>query len=84
MINMKLIDVLNFLPVGTWVRIWTEDNDENDPDYEGYIEDAPMYLANRELVKGEEGTYFELRYEACGYSFKDGVKEHVALFLGED
>ena len=79
---MKLIDVLNFLPLNTWVRIWGDD--ENSPLFEGFIEDAPMYLANRELVKGEEGTYFELRYEVCGYSFKDGVKEHVALFIEEE
>lgn len=82
MINMKLIDVLNFLPHLTWVRIWG--NDENFPIFEGYIEDAPMYLANRNLTKGEEGTYFELRYEACGYSFKDEVKEHVAIFLEDN
>ena len=81
MINMKLIDVLNFLPFGTRVRVWGDN--ENVPVYEGDIENIPMFLANRELVKGEEGTYFELRYEACGYSFKDGVKEHVAIFLGD-
>ena len=79
---MKLIDVLNFLPLNTWVRIWGDD--ENSPLYEGRLRNTPMYLANRELVKGEEGTYFELRYEACGYSFKDGVKEHVALFIEEE
>lgn len=82
MINMKLIDALDFLPLGTRVRIWG--NDEKVPLYEGDIEDAPMRLANCRLVKGEEGTYFELRYEACGYSFKDGVKEHVAIFIEED
>lgn len=76
---MKLIDVLDFLPHLTWVRIWGRD--ENSPVFEGYIEDAPMCLANCELIKGEEGTYFELRYEACGYSFKDGIKEHVAIFI---
>lgn len=79
---MKLIDVLDFLPCSIWVRIWG-DNDIA-PLFEGKLRNAPMYLANRELVKGEEGTYFELRYEACGYSFKDGVKEHVAIFVKED
>jgi hypothetical protein len=79
---MKLIDVLDFLPHCAWVRIWG--NNENTPLYEGRLRNTPMYLANRELVKGEEGTYFELRYEACGYSFKDGVKEHVALFIEEE
>jgi len=82
MINMKLIDVLNFLPLGTWVRIWGDD--ENSPLFEGYIEDAPMYLANRELVKGEEGTYFELRYKACGYTLEDGIRQHVAIFVKEE
>ena len=76
---MKLIDVLDFLPHLTWVRIWG--SDESSPIFEGYIEDAPMCFANLELVKGEEGTYFELRYEACGYTFKEGVKEHVAIFV---
>ena len=76
---MKLIDALNFLPLGTWVRVWGDD--ENSPLFEGYIEDVPMYLADHKLIKGEEGTYFELRYEACGYTFKDGVKEHVAIFV---
>jgi len=79
---MKLIDVLDLLPCYAWVRIWG--NDENTPLYEGRLRNTPMCLANRELVKGEEGTYFELRYEACGYSFKDGVKEHVAIFVEED
>ena len=79
---MKLIDVLDFLPHLTWVRIWGKD--ESSPIFEGYIEDAPMCFANYKLVKGEEGTYFELRYEACGYSFKDGVKEHVAIFVEEN
>lgn len=78
---MRLIDVLDFLPHLTWVRIWG--SDENSPVFEGYIEDVPMCLANCELVKGEEGTYFELRYEACGYSFKDGIREHVAIFIEE-
>ena len=81
-IDMKLIDVLDFLPVGIWVRIWGFD--EKVPLYEGDIEDAPMRLANYKLMKGEEGTYFELRYEACGYSFKEGVKEHVAIFVEGD
>ena len=79
---MKLIDVLDFLPCSTWVRIWGLD--ENAPLFEGRLRNAPMYLANHKLIKGEEGVYFELRYEACGYSFKDGVKEHVALFIEED
>lgn len=79
---MKLIDVLDFLPLSTWVRIWGDDY--NTPLFEGFLENVPMFLANRELVKGEEGTYFELRYEACGYSFKDGVKEHVAIFIEEE
>ena len=78
---MKLIEALDFLPYGTWVRIWGLD--ENFPVYEGKLGKAPMYLANHKLIKGEEGVYFELRYEACGYSFKDGVKEHVALFIEE-
>ena len=79
---MKLIEVLDLLPCYVWVKIWG--NDENTPLYEGRLRNAPMCLANRELVKGEEETYFELRYEACGYSFKDGVKEHVAIFVKED
>ena len=79
---MKLIDVLDFLPRCTWVRIWGLDEDS--PLYEGAIENAPMHLANCKLIKGEEGTYFELRYEACGYSFKDGITEHVAIFIMEN
>ena len=79
---MKLIDVLDFLPCSAWVRIWG--NDEDTPLYEGRLRNTPMCLANRLLVKGEEGTYFELRYEACGYSFKDGIKEHVAIFIMGD
>ena len=78
---MKLIDVLNFLPMGTWVRIWG--NDDKSPVHEGVIENAPMCFANCKLVKGEEGTYFELRYEACGYTL-NGIKEHVAIIIEED
>ena len=81
---MRLIDVLDFLPCSTWVRIWGWGKDENSPLYEGRLRNAPMYLANCKLVKGEDGTYFELRYEVCGYTFKDGVKEHVAIFVEED
>lgn len=73
---MKLKKVFKILPAWENIRVWG--NDDNKPLYMGLVEDLPKRLENLKLIKGEEGSYFDIRY-GC----RD-CEDHVAIFVREE
>jgi hypothetical protein len=72
---MKLKKVKKILPPWETIRVWGDD------DYiylfHGLVEDLPKDLYERELVKGPEDGYLEVRYN-CG-----DIENHIAVFVKE-
>ena len=73
---MKLKKVLKILPSWENIRVWGSDNEE--PLYKGLVEDLPKRLENLKLIKGEEGSYFEIRH------YCSDCEDHVAIFVKEE
>lgn len=55
-----------------WVRIWGEDDEI--PLWGGPIGDIPCRLADKELIKGPDGVYIDIRYNC-------GDIDHIAIFV---
>lgn len=72
---MKLKKIKKILPPWETIRVWGDD------DYiylfHGLVEDLPKDLYERELVKGSEEGYLEVRYN------NDDIENHIAVFVKE-
>ena len=73
---MKLKKIQNLFPSYERIRVWG--NDEHNPLFDGYVEDLPRRLEELELIKGPDGSMFEIRYNCAD------IEDHVALFVDED
>lgn len=73
---MKLKKLKKLLPAYETVRVWG--NNETVFIWEGMVKDIPLYLVNEKLIKGEEGSLLEVRYNCSGTS------DHVAVFIDKE
>lgn len=71
---MKIKKIVEMFNSAEWIRIWG--NDEETPIWEGYIDDIPYRLANRELIEGPDGVYIDIRYDS-----NTRIKDHIAIFV---
>lgn len=71
---MKIKKIVKMFDNTEWIRIWGDDEDT--PIWEGYIDDIPYRLINKELIVGPDGVYIDIRYRAS-----DKVKDHIAIFV---
>lgn len=70
---MKLKKLVKILPAWETIRVWGDSEEE--PVWEGLVEDIPARLENRKLTEGGDGSYIDIRY-GCGKG-----KDHVAVFI---
>lgn len=71
---MKIKKIAEMFSGAEWVRIWGDS--EEAPIWEGYAEDIPYRLANRELIKGPDDIYIDIRYGG-----NTRFKDHIAVFV---
>ena len=58
------------------VRVWGKD--ENEPVWEGIIDDIPKKLANKKLIKGgNDNVIIDIRYDCAD------IEDHIAVFIDE-
>ena len=72
---MKLKKIAKIFSGIEHIRVWGED--ENEPLFDGYVEDLPSRLIDLKLIPGPEGGYCEVRY-GCS-----DCNDHVAVFVEE-
>ena len=70
---MKLKKLAKILPGWETIRVWSDSEEE--PVWEGLVEDIPARLENKKLTEGEDGSYIDVRY-GCG-----DCEDHIAVFI---
>ena len=70
---MKLKKLMKILPDWERIRVWG--SDENTPIFDGYVEDIPIRLKDRKLIKGPDATILDIRYNCAD------IEDHVAVFI---
>lgn len=70
---MKLKKLTKILPGWETIRVWGDSEEE--PVWEGLVEDIPARLENKKLIEGEDGGYIDVRY-GCG-----DCEDHIAVFI---
>ena len=72
---MKLKKLTKILPAWETIRVWG--NDEEEPVWEGTVDNIPTRLENKKLIKGEDGGLIDVRY-GCS-----DCENHIAVFIEE-
>lgn len=72
---MKLKKLSKILPGWETIRVWGDDEEE--PVWEGLVQDIPGRLRNKKLTEGEDGGFIDVRY-GCS-----DCEDHIAVFIEE-
>lgn len=78
---MKLINFLKMIDPLDNIVIWTNESDENEPEYDGSILEVPYWLLLLNIGRVEEDADEPIRISLVDHTFLDGTTKKIPSYI---